>query len=592
MSNRSLLILALLALSFCSYLYFKGGEPGTREKEEEAVRLFILDHSKVQRIELTNPSGTYVFQKKGENDWVMEKPIKFPVDPSAIGSLLSELEFNQKKRVIQKSEVGDYQVALQKFGLKDSRITARFQTDKEAVDLQVGSQTPSGNLFYAVVRDPKKQELAVVDDAIESLLMQNLDIWRNPEVFDLKNDEAVGLLLRRGNQEVEVSRQEEKWAITKPLKEEAEKKKIEAFLAELASLRATSFISETGSDPAQYGLNTPSFTLDVLLAHSRQSLRVGKAKADQPNLIYAQFGDRPAIFTLHKKNAERLGDLLDAIRPRHLFKLDANTEVRTVQITQGANTVTLQRQSGDSWIAQGDGIERKANALGANDIIQAMQVIEGGTFYSSVDNPNAEYGLQKPSALVKISGYDAREVGKAFAREVVFGATKDNLVYVQSSVLPFVVDADRRFLDALPKGVFGWFDRSLGLAADGEITGLTWSLGTSQLVLVKGVDGKWISVPAGKNVDETYLKTQLGFLSELKVLRWVGKAAKKDFAKPRFVLEIKAGEKSRQLIFGPKQSDGKTLAKMGDDDYAFMLTNEDAQKVMVRPISGDPFPTP
>lgn len=590
MSNRSLFIVALVALAFCLYLYIKGGEPGTLAKEEEAARLVILSQDSIQRIELTNPSGTYVFQKNAGGGWDMEKPVKFPADPGAIGTFLSELENAAKQRVIKPSELGDYQAAMQQFGLKDPRITARFQTSREVVELQVGGKTPSGDLFYAMVRDPKKQELTVVDDVIESLLMQNLDLWRNPQVFDFTSGQVTALQLRKGSQEVEVAKDEKAWNITKPLKEEAVEDQVQAFLSAVSALRAENFVSETGSDPAQYGLNAPAYTLEVKLGEKSQVLRVGKARADKPGQVYAQFGDRPAVFTLSEKQADAIGQLLETVRPKSLFAIDANTLVRTIEITQGSSNLVLQLKEGteDDWTVRGDGVERKANPLGAKDMITAMHVLQAVNFYSSVDNPNAEYGLQKPVAVVRVSGHDPTAKDQSFERKVIFGALKDNLVYAQSSVLPFVVDVDKRFLAAFPKGAAGWFDPFLGLPPAGEITGLTWKQDSNVLALVKGSDGKWASVPPGKMVDEKFLKVQLAYLSGLKALRWAGRAVKKDFAKPRFVLEIKAGERTRELLLGPKQGDGSTLAKMAGDDFAFFLSAEDAQKVMVRPIPSAP----
>lgn len=590
MSNRSLLVVALVALAFCVYLYFKGGEPGTLAREEEAARLIILKPESIQRIELTNPSGTYVFQKAAEGKWDMEKPVRFPVDPGAISTFLSELENATKLRVIQPRELGDYQAAMQQFGLKDPRIMARFQSGGEVVELQVGGKTPSGNLYYAIVRDPKKQDLTVVDDVIESLLMQNLDLWRNPQIFDFTGEQATALLLRKGSQEVEVVKDGKVWSITKPLKEEAVEDQVQAFLSVVSAIRAENFVSETGSDPAQFGLNTPAYTLEVKLGGKSQILRVGKARVEKPGQVYAQFGDRPAVFTISGKQADAIGQLLEAVRPKSLFSLGAGAVVRTIEITQGGSTLVLQLKEGteDDWTVRGEGVERKANPLGTQDMITAMHGLQAENFYSSVDNPNAEYGLQKPAAIVKISGDDPTAKDKAFERKVVFGAAKDNLVYAQSSVLPFVVDVDRRFLAAFPKGVYGWFDPSLGLPGAEEITGLAWKQDSNGLALARGSDGKWVSVPPGKPIDEKFLKVQVPYLSGLRVLRWAGRAVKKDFAKPRFALEIKAGGRTRELLFGPKQSDGTTLAKMADDDFAFFLSAEDALKVMVRPIPSAP----
>jgi hypothetical protein len=592
MSSRSLLVMAVLALAMAVYFYMHGlSAPGTSEIQEQQRKVALVAPSDVRRIELTNPDGAFVFSKK-DAGWDLEKPVAYPASSSAVGTLLSEIEFAERRATIDRAQLGDIPGALKKFGLNPPRDLLRLTTGGDVIELAVGNETSRSGTYYAMVtQGGKAQELIVADKGLVEQLSQNLAAWRDHQVFHFASDKAEDLLLKKEQQEVEVSRKDGAWKILKPLETLADQGSVDGYLSLLLGLQARAFVSETGADLPQAGLTSPQFTLEVKLSGGgSQILRVGQPVQNDPTAYYAQFGDRPAVFTLPKEAVDALAQLLDKVRDRRLAGMTAQTIVE-LAVTTGTQRVELKREdsSRSGWILPLSG-GREADGRLMERLLDALENSRVSSFLGSVATPDPAYGLQKPQMTIQVKV----QRGKNPPTEDVIkiGAAKGDELYVQSSFIPFVVTLPKTFLDSVPKQVWDWFTLSVTVALEADVTALEWVTPGGSLAVTKQGDGSWKAGREGVSVDSDYLYRQLGMLDTLPVARWNGPVAKKDFAKPALTLRVTTAKGVRELVFAPVEKNGLRMAWIAGDGYAFTVAEEVYQKLQLQPIKAADAPTP
>ena len=94
MSTRSFLICFGLVVGLLVALsVLQRKEPGTERGARESRRITDLPVREAERIELTGPKGTFIFRKKAEKEWQLEKPIVGGADMVSVEKLLREIQF-------------------------------------------------------------------------------------------------------------------------------------------------------------------------------------------------------------------------------------------------------------------------------------------------------------------------------------------------------------------------------------------------------------------------------------------------------------------------------------------------------------------
>lgn len=582
MSTRSLLVLALIALGLAVYFHFVGFKSaGTADLQSQRQKVARFEVESVRRIELTNPDGTFVLQKKDEGQWNLEKPIAYPAEADSIQGLLSELEYAGRKATLDRSSLEPVNDTLKKFGLNPPRYLLRVTTTGDVIELAVGNETARAGTYYAMVIQGKEaQEVIVIGKDLVELMGRNLDAWRSRKVFDFASNTVTGLILKKDQQEVEVTREGDAWKVLKPLETPAVTEEMNGYFAGLLGLQAQTFVSETGADLTQAGLTSPQFTLEVKLGSSSQTLRIGQPLQNDPSHYYAQFGDRPAVFTLQAEVVNQIALLLDKVRDRQVVNTGG---VQEVVITSGTQKIELLRdeKSRTGWVlplsngraADADTVDRFLTGLGG------LRAVE---FLGSVGTPNPAYGLQKPQMTFQLKVARGKD---QFGYEVIkIGAAKGDNLYVESSSVPFIITVPKKFLEGVPKQATDWFSLPLGLAKEGDIIGLEWITSGGTLSVTRQKDGSWKANREGIEVDADYLNRQFKLITNLTAFRWTGLVNKKDFTKPALTLKITTPEGVRELVFSSLEAGQTRLTRITGDDFAFALPEESYQKLQLQPI--------
>ena len=86
MSTRSLLVSVGLVVVMLGLLSFLQKQvPGTERMAKESKRITDLPVRESDRIDLKGVKGEFIFRKKGEGEWMLEKPIQGAADGATVG---------------------------------------------------------------------------------------------------------------------------------------------------------------------------------------------------------------------------------------------------------------------------------------------------------------------------------------------------------------------------------------------------------------------------------------------------------------------------------------------------------------------------
>jgi hypothetical protein len=233
MSTRSLLVavgLVVLMLGTLSFLQKK--VPGTERMAKESRRITDLPVRDADRIDLKGPKGEFVFRKKGDGDWKLEKPIQGAADGTTVGRLLSEVQFVESLQTLPPGKKEE--ALLQSFGLGQPTRTLVIGTKEGVCKIETGRDTPIAGGVYARIQSAGQGErIAVVQNQLAEAMDKDLTEWREKRVMPLLVPDVQELLLHQGTLEVEVKKKDATWSILKPVEAPADPTSVEGVLGEI-----------------------------------------------------------------------------------------------------------------------------------------------------------------------------------------------------------------------------------------------------------------------------------------------------------------------------------------------------------------------
>jgi hypothetical protein len=585
MSNRGLIVLLVITLGLGGFFVFQKEMPGTIERKKQEKRLFDFSVEDVERIELTNAGGTYVFVKDGEGKWEIESPIRYPADGTTIGSLLADLEFGERRPALPSEGTFDAAELKGRFGLVDPRASVRLTTAKRAYSLDVGRETPRPGYYYGLARDGRSEELVILEGTLERQLVPELSAWRNRTVFGFSPGEITTLLVRQNGKETEVTQVGEEWRILRPLDSLAETARVKRYVSMAMGLQAVEFVGESGLNLEKMGLATPRALIEFKGASGGESLKIGGDVPGQTGLVYAQLSTRPTVVTVLKESVAELEDLLGKVRPRSLVPWSEAKFPDEIRISRGGQSYGLRpdKKAESGWLITFGEESRPVRREAIEEMVAALRALEAQEFLGMKDNRNPSYGFEKPSATVEIIYGEGMGVPPKL--NLVFGGTRQGETYLESSEMPFVVTVAQGFLDGLPKQPWDWFDRTVGLPAPDKITSIGWKAGRKEWKVVKDDAGTWSLTPEGDVLDLPYFDQQRNLIGELQTFQWLGPVNAKDFAKPSLILAVGTAEGGATVIFGSPRADGSVPARIEGDAFAFAVDGQVFQAIALRPVA-------
>ena len=561
MSTRSLLVSVGLMLGMLGALSFLQKQvPGTERMAKESRRITDMPVREADRIELKGPKGEFVFRKKEGEEWQLEKPIQGAADGTAVGRLLSEIQFVESLQTLPSGKKDE--AMMQNFGLGQPSRTLVIRMKEGVCQIETGRDTPIAGGVYTRIQSGKQGErIAVVQSQLTEAMDKDLTEWREKRVMPLLVPDVQELLLHQGTLEVEVKKKDGGWAILKPVEAPADPVAVTGVLGEISSLKATQFVSDSGGDLALYGLNAPSQSFEVRTKATHRILQIGLNDPKDTNQVFAKVADQPSVFLLPRVTIEGLGKVADRVRDKRVVTLGDSGQVDTVEVTGKAGDYRLEKGAGGAgwklvfgqktWAADGAAVDRW---------LISLTEVRANRFLPTEDP--ARMGLTKPrqSITLKWGGATNR------VETIQLGDETKEEVFVRGSTTSGAMVVPIALARGLPEAALGWLPKRVWPADFGAVEGLIWAVGTSRKEFRSAGGGRWTSGGEDQPAVGAFVKR----LEEMEVVRWMGVPSKAELGRTEveIVVEGKEGKKVKMVVSKGK---GDAMLRLEGQDFVGVL---------------------
>jgi hypothetical protein len=267
--------------------------------------LIKFDRDKVDKVDIVS-SGKPLDLAKDGTDWKIAKPVAAKADFGSVEGLIGKVQTAQMKSIASEAPTP---ADLKKFGLDKPQATVDLSAGSSKATLEIGGKADD-NTVYA--RDASKPMVVTIDKAIADDLAKGADDYRVKDLFQFRAYNANHVEITRGDQKIVFDRvkgegdKPDKWHRASPNPADVDRDKVDAVLAKLANMRATSFVDST----AKSGLDKPALTVYVKFEENKKDEKVTFGK--QGDDTFANRGE-PGAMKIDSADVTEFNKALDEI---------------------------------------------------------------------------------------------------------------------------------------------------------------------------------------------------------------------------------------------------------------------------------------
>ncbi len=616
MKFRTTLIAALLLALFGAYIYFFEYKKAEEEKkqEEEEKKVFSIDWERLEGLEITNAHGTFLVEKRGTEaeegspagaqkiEWRITEPLQADADDTTINGLVRNLKGVKLEQVVTESAEN-----LEPYGLKEPEIRIALQV-AEGVEapqpLLVGAKSPIGSNSYAMWEGEGK--VLLLSTHLTPQFDKGLYDLRHKKVFTFKREDVERLrILRSGDPEIELAKEGDRWEILLPFRARASETEVDQILNKLTTLKAETFVDEAPKDLADYGLERPVWTIEIVLKpdQTKATLLIGSLhQAQGKGYLYAKREERPVVVSLGMDLIGTFAKEAEDLREKKIMPFKT-WKVRKAELDGKGLDVTLEKRDGQKWWIEAP-IEARADGAKMSVFLGAVNRIEGEEFLEKPAGEEglAEYGLADPLARVALyeekpatgeEGEGGEEAGypllgvlllgkKVHEGEDVYYATVDGEDTVYRVSGEFYEESFPESVDALRSKKAIDFSRYLVNEIDVR--------GPEGPVVMKRKEGVWkLKKPRSGDLEEKAVTALEAEVLSLEVGRFVEEVPEDlsawglEPAESEFVFRKDDGEELGALLLsgqGPEGEEGLVYVKQREEPWVGLIQADKKKAIM------------
>ena len=284
---RGFIVLLVIAAPLGWYAY-RDAKKGPVDDTPKHDKVFSVDASKIDEIEIKSESGERTtLQRKGQ-DWTIVQPAPAAPDQAAVSGITSNLASMEMQRVIEEnpSDVAE-------FGLATPRVEVTFKAGGQQHRLQIGQKSPTGSDVYARLADQKR--VFLIPSFLESTFNRTSFDLRDKTVLKLDREKVDSVTVTAAGKETRFEKVGGEWALKAPVDGRAEFGAVDGLVSRIAALQMKSLPSAPAT-PEQYGLEKPAATVRIGSGSSQATLVIGGPAGE--GSVYAKDLARPAVFTV------------------------------------------------------------------------------------------------------------------------------------------------------------------------------------------------------------------------------------------------------------------------------------------------------
>jgi hypothetical protein len=263
-------------------------------------------------------------------------------------------------------------------------------------------------------------------------------------VLNFDRQKVDGIVIQNGDDKTELRRQENKWRLEAPIKDQADNALVESLLAQLESWQKDSIISAKDLEADkktldEFGLSKPKLRLKLLGPENSPEILFGKDAALEGRM-YVRFADSKDAVIASQAVRNDVAKKPEEFRDKKLTDLNT-AQVARVLMKTATGEMELQKK-GDHW-----DIVKPLRARGDDpkigDLIAQVTTARIQTFVADDRGDLRIYGLAEPRGSVTLFSPDDKQ-GRMLQIGGVSEKEKDQ-VYVRFSA--------RNFVYTLPKKI-------------------------------------------------------------------------------------------------------------------------------------------
>lgn len=373
MRPRTLLVLLAVVLGLGAFIWFYERElPSSEERAQLEKKVLRVEKEDVTALTLQSGSGTVRLERSElpaapkeetgvegdeitapETEWRIVEPLQARADTFAVDGLLDALISLESTRTIEDADPRES-------GLDRPRATVRLKTAEGEKVLRFGAAIPTGGAALASLEG--QSGTYVVADSILTEIGRAAGDWRDRQIYRGERDAVRRITLAAGGQRLVLVPQGGEagegsaFRIESPVKDQADREKVDSLFAELSGLTAERFVDQPPAPLAELGLQPPRAVVEVVFAQGPPTrIELGApAEAASPEpapgepapaeTFWARTGSQ--LFQVRTRLQEAAARPVADWRSQSLSSLDV-FQVDSLTVQDGQGTLNLQRAEPD-----------------------------------------------------------------------------------------------------------------------------------------------------------------------------------------------------------------------------------------------------
>jgi hypothetical protein len=559
----------------------------TRDRAAKSKRILDFQSKDITGLQIDLTNQVYTLERSGDQ-WQIKQPLDVRASYSTVSSILDELEFAERNRVITGKELTG--LVPKDFGLQNPRIRLTLQDKKRSIILLIGNETPTRDAIYVQLQG--KKDVLVAPKSIYERVDRTLDDLRDRTVIDFQAASATRIEIKSIDRVIELSKSaittnaEPRWALTRPLVARADQRKVSELLADLSGLRVTDFVSESPRDIPMYLLDEPEREVTVWTGESGKTLQIGRTSTNDPSKVYAKLKSADSIYTLPTATVQKFAIQANDLRDAQVLAF-SESDVHGIEVLHGTDKISLVHTDAAWRIATP--VAATADDTAVQQLLRHLGGLNARQFAADVATDLDKYGLAAPMATVSLLGD-----GTNLLAQLLVGALdpSNTTRFVKRVDEPFVYGVETNIDTWLPANWLSLRARALADLNPDQITKLTIEKKSGKVTLQRDADKKWkLLEPVQGVIDSDALQRLLDEFAALPAEEFVrgGRDNLAEFGldQPEATLTATAGDKTYTLLLGKSQNAERQYAFWSDPPLVFTIWTSRAN-TLVRDVITQP----
>ncbi len=418
MKLKNTLILLVIFIILGAYVYFVEIKKHRKDEqvEKESKKVFTLVKDSINTLIFKNLNQEFSL-KKEQNEWKITYPLETGADNSTINAMLTSLINAEKDKIFNVMPHDLFQ-----FGLDNrSTVIQVSATTGDSDSIRIGEDTPVGSYVFAYKKD---STVFTINRSVKNSFNKKLFDIRDRKLLHFNRTDVRYLSLIRESGKIEFEKSEGSDWIIPSINRPADNSKISSILSKLENNKAKAFVDELGTQLKKYGLQRPTYQVELLLGPEKGQKRLFISNKLNGK-YYAKDEIRKPIFEIDSALVKDMNQKLTDFRSKD-FASFARNDVNRIVVQYSDTLFTCLKDSANSWYLD-DSTHQMVKSSEINSFFSSLDYTNISDFVKDGNFNVKSYGLDKPS--LKLSLYKDNEL----LIEATLGNEKENKIYAMTN---------------------------------------------------------------------------------------------------------------------------------------------------------------